>query len=74
MPGTDNKSVDNDIFTRLYHLRSDIPAITHIDFSARIQTVYMSIKEKYWQRNKRFKEKPVTGFWPIRASMSVVNQ
>ena len=28
-----------DLYDRLYHLRSDIPAVTHVDYSARIQTV-----------------------------------
>jgi carbamoyltransferase len=28
------------LYDRLYHRRSDIPAITHIDYSARIQTVH----------------------------------
>ncbi len=28
------------LYDRLYHLRSDVPAITHIDYSARIQTVH----------------------------------
>ncbi|MCX8043123.1 MAG: hypothetical protein N3B18_03245, partial [Desulfobacterota bacterium] len=27
------------LFDRLYHLRSDVPAITHIDYSARIQSI-----------------------------------
>jgi carbamoyltransferase len=50
----------DDIFQRLYHLRSDIPAVTHIDYSARIQTVDRAINEKYWQLINAFKQK--TGY------------
>src|SRR5690606_35296873 len=32
---------------KLYHLRSDMPAITHIDFSARIQTVHKETNPRY---------------------------
>ena len=31
---------DMNLRDKLYHLRSDLPSITHIDFSARIQTVH----------------------------------
>jgi carbamoyltransferase len=55
------KKTDNgDIFKRLYHLRSDIPAVTHIDYSARIQTVDRQINGKYWQLINAFKQK--TGY------------
>ena len=30
---------EREMYERLYHLRSDLPAITHVDYSARIQTV-----------------------------------
>ena len=53
-------SENGDIFQRLYHLRSDIPAITHIDYSARIQTVDRKTNEKYWQLINAFKQK--TGY------------
>ena len=33
-----------EIYERLYHLRSDIPAITHVDYSARIQFL---LEERY---------------------------
>ncbi len=33
---------------KLYFQRSDIPAITHLDFSARIQTVHKETNPKYW--------------------------
>ncbi len=51
------------LMERLYILRSDIPAITHIDLSARIQTVHKETNEKYWQLINKFKEK--TGYGVI---------
>lgn len=45
---------------KLYYLRSDIPAITHLDFSARIQTVHKETNPKYWNLISKFKEK--TGY------------
>ena len=37
--------------------RSDIPAVTHIDYTARIQTVHKETNEKYYNLIKMFKEK-----------------
>ncbi len=37
------------LYERLYHLRSDVPAITHVDYSARIQSVDKKTNERYWQ-------------------------
>ncbi len=51
-PGYD----DLDLFDRLYHLRSDVPAITHVDYSARIQTVHRETNERYWLLIRAFKE------------------
>jgi carbamoyltransferase len=48
------------LYDRLYHLRSDVPAITHIDYSARIQSVNRNTNEKYWKLINTFKEK--TGY------------
>lgn len=44
------------LFERLYHLRSDVTAVTHVDFSARIQTVHRETNERYWQLIRAFKE------------------
>jgi len=44
------------MYERLYHLRSDLPAITHVDYSARIQTVHRETNPRYWQLIKDFKE------------------
>ena len=37
--------------------RSDIPAVTHVDYSARIQTVHQDSNLKYYSLLKKFKEK-----------------
>jgi len=47
---------DMELFDRLYHLRSDIPAITHIDNSARIQSVSKKTNPRYWNLLNEFKK------------------
>ena len=37
--------------------RSEIPAVTHVDYSARIQTVHENTNPKYFKLIKKFKEK-----------------
>ena len=41
---------------KLYHLRSDIPAVTHIDFSARLQTVHQETNPRFWRLLSDFEE------------------
>lgn len=48
------------LMDRLYVLRSDLPAITHVDFSARIQTIHRETNEPYWKLLRAFKDK--TGY------------
>ncbi len=48
------------LMERLYVQRSDLPAITHIDFSARVQTIHKETNERYWKLLNTFKQK--TGF------------
>ncbi|MCF8333738.1 MAG: carbamoyltransferase [Bacteroidales bacterium] len=45
---------------RLYFKRSDIPAVTHIDYSARLQSVNKNTNPRYWQLINKFKE--LTGY------------
>jgi carbamoyltransferase len=49
-----------DLREKLYHLRSDVPAITHIDFSARIQTVSKATNPRYWELIEAFRQ--LTGY------------
>lgn len=49
------------MYERLYHLRSDIPAVTHVDYSARIQSVNKNTNDKYWKLIKAFKDKTGCG-------------
>ncbi len=48
---------------KLYHLRSDIPSVTHIDYSARLQTVHKETNPHYWNLINAFKKK--TGYGVI---------
>ncbi|MBK6285124.1 MAG: carbamoyltransferase [Draconibacterium sp.] len=54
---------DLPLMDRLYFKRSDIPAVTHIDCSARIQTVHKNTNERYWNLISKFKK--LTGFGVI---------
>jgi carbamoyltransferase len=57
--GFDNKP----LYDRLYFLRSDVPSITHIDYSARIQSVSKEVNPRYWELINAFKE--LTGYGVI---------
>lgn len=48
------------LYERLYFLRSDLPAITHIDYSARIQSVSRETNPRYWEVINEFKK--LTGY------------
>ncbi len=37
--------------------RSSIPAVTHVDYSARIQTVHRDTNQKFWDLLNEFKKK-----------------
>ena len=37
------------LMDRLHIQRSDLPAITHVDFSARVQTIHKETNERYWK-------------------------
>jgi carbamoyltransferase len=45
---------------RLYHQRSDIQAVTHVDYTARIQTVHKQTNERYWSLIEAFRQ--LTGY------------
>ena len=51
---------DLSLYERLYHLRSDVPSITHIDYSARIQSVNRQTNPRYWSLINSFRE--LTGY------------
>ena len=48
---------------KLYVLRSDLPSITHIDFSARIQTVHQETNPRYYELIESFRQ--LTGYGVI---------
>jgi carbamoyltransferase len=50
---------DLPLHDRLYHIRSHIPAVTHVDYSSRIQTVSKESNPKFWQLVSDFKK--ITG-------------
>lgn len=56
---TYQESSEESILQRLYHIRSAIPAVTHIDYSARIQTVDESANPRFYGLLKAFFE--ITG-------------
>jgi carbamoyltransferase len=48
------------LWDKLYYKRSDIQAVTHLDFSARIQTVHKETNPRFWELINAFKEQ--TGY------------
>jgi carbamoyltransferase len=57
-PEPENYS-DFNLYEKLYHLRSGIPAVTHVDYSSRIQTVSKESNPKFWKLITDFKK--ITG-------------
>lgn len=51
------------LWDRLYFTRSDIQSVTHLDFSARIQTVHKETNLRYWELINAFKS--LTGYGVI---------
>jgi len=54
------KSQELPMRERINRLRSDVPAITHVDYSARIQTVSRNVNPKYYAIIKTFED--LTGY------------
>ncbi|MBO9637942.1 MAG: carbamoyltransferase [Siphonobacter aquaeclarae] len=54
---------DLDLREKLYFQRSDLPSITHIDYSARIQTVHKETNPRYWELIHSFRN--LTGYGVI---------
>ena len=46
---------------KLYWQRSDIPAVTHIDFSSRIQTVHQETNLPFWKLIQSLKKQTTYG-------------
>lgn len=44
------------LYERLYEIRSTVPAITHVDYSARVQTVHRTLHPKFWALINSFKK------------------
>jgi carbamoyltransferase len=44
------------MWDRLYVERSSLPAITHVDYSARIQSVSRDVNPRYWQLIDTFRQ------------------
>ena len=62
-----------DLLDKLYFLRSDIPAVTHVDYSARIQTVHKETNLRFWKLLQAFKK--ITGYsLVINTSFNVRNE
>ncbi|MBN2493801.1 MAG: carbamoyltransferase [Deltaproteobacteria bacterium] len=49
------------LYERLYFQRSDVPAVTHVDNSARIQSVSRETNERYWRLLRAFHEREGCG-------------
>ena len=54
------KNHEMGLMDRLSQIRSDIPSVTHVDFSARIQTVSKTSNPLFWRLLQKFKK--ITGY------------
>ena len=52
---------DPDLLKRVRLKRSSLPAITHVDYSARVQSVSESRNDRYYRLIKRFDQKTASG-------------
>ena len=52
---------DAPLYDRLYFQRSHLPAVTHVDYSARIQTVSRATNPRYWALLQAFKARTGCG-------------
>ncbi|MEW6221333.1 MAG: carbamoyltransferase [Thermodesulfobacteriota bacterium] len=50
-----------DLASRLYQQRSLIPAVTHVDYSARVQTVHRETNPRFWQLIDAFRQETGLG-------------
>jgi len=66
-------SFEKNLFERLYTPRSDIPSVTHLDYSARIQTVSKDTNQRFWKLITAFKEKTTYSVL-INTSFNVRNE
>ncbi|HZE86199.1 MAG TPA: carbamoyltransferase C-terminal domain-containing protein, partial [Puia sp.] len=48
------------LMDKLYFQRSDIPAVTHVDYSARVQTVHRAVNPRLWSLLQEFRK--LTGY------------
>ncbi len=55
-----NNIEQKDLMERLYNQRSDIQSVTHLDYSARIQTVHSETNERYYGLIQAFEK--ITGY------------
>lgn len=44
------------MYDRLYQIRSEIPAVTHVDYSARVQTINKDTNPYAWELLNAFKK------------------
>ena len=69
------KTEDEKLFgiDKLNIKRSSIPAITHVDYSARIQTVHKETNPRYYELIKNLRKLLIAQFWLTLHLMSVEN-